>query len=119
MGGQNRSDRDALNELRAKVTEAKARLDGEPDEGAARRVGMAAGMRMGSEFVAAVLVGSVMGYGVDLAANSLPLGLLVGMMLGFAAGAVNVVRAAKSSNAVAAEAEAERTARQPGPEEKE
>jgi ATP synthase protein I len=103
MGGQNKSDRELLDRLNADVTKAKAKLDGAPDESATRAAGMAVGLRMGSEFVAAVLVGAVMGYGVDLVAHTLPLGLLVGMLMGFAAGAVNVVRVAKSSNALAAE----------------
>jgi|GEM_PF-2278096 len=118
MGGQERSDREALERLNAEVTKAKAKLEGAPDESATRAAGMAAGLRMGSEFVAAVLVGAVMGYGVDLVARTLPLGLLVGMLFGFAAGAVNVVRVAKSSNALAA-SEAEMAALATARQEKE
>ncbi|MAK64461.1 MAG: hypothetical protein CMF75_06925 [Maricaulis sp.] len=53
------------------------------------------GMRYGSEFFGGVLVGGGLGFGLDYIAGISPWGLIVGTMFGFAAGTLNVVRAAK------------------------
>ncbi|WP_291844842.1 AtpZ/AtpI family protein [Maricaulis sp.] len=53
------------------------------------------GMRYGSEFFGGVLVGGVLGYVLDAVAGISPFGLIIGTMLGFAAGTLNVVRAAR------------------------
>lgn len=53
------------------------------------------GMRYGSEFFGGVLVGGALGFGLDHFAGISPWGLIVGTMLGFAAGTLNVVRAAR------------------------
>lgn len=55
-------------------------------------------LRYGGEFGAAVIVGALLGYGVDYLVHTSPWGLVVGMVLGFAAGVVNVVRVAQSYN---------------------
>ena len=55
---------------------------------------MARGMRLSSELVAAVLVGAGLGWLVDRWLGVSPLGLIVFLLLGFAAGIVNVLRAA-------------------------
>lgn len=56
--------------------------------------GMAYGLRMASELVGAVLVGSAIGYGLDyfLGTNG-PWFFLLFFMFGFAAGIVNILRA--------------------------
>lgn len=54
--------------------------------------GMAYGFRMASELVGAVLVGSVIGYGLDWALGTKPWFFLLFFVLGFAAGVLNVVR---------------------------
>ena len=59
------------------------------------RSGMGAGLRYASEFSAAVIVGAFLGYMVDKFAGSGPWGLLIGLLLGFGTGVMNVVRAAK------------------------
>jgi ATP synthase protein I len=55
-------------------------------------------LRFGGEFGAAVIVGALLGYGVDHFLHTSPWGLLIGLMLGFATGVVNVVRVAQSYN---------------------
>ncbi|HEX6000604.1 MAG TPA: AtpZ/AtpI family protein [Hyphomicrobiaceae bacterium] len=64
------------------------------DDGAAdqRRSGMAYGMRMAADLVAAVLVGSAIGWGLDVVLGSRPWLFLLFFLLGFAAGILNVVR---------------------------
>lgn len=52
------------------------------------------GYRLASEFVAGVLVGALIGYGVDYVAGTLPLFLIVFLLLGFGAGILNMSRAA-------------------------
>ena len=64
----------------------------------AQRSGWAVGIRYGTDFVSGVVVGTVLGYGVDWLLGSLPWGLIVGMILGFAAGTLNVVRSASEIN---------------------
>ena len=58
-----------------------------------RRRDMAYGMRMAADLVAAVLVGSAIGWGLDWVLGSRPWLFLAFFLLGFAAGVLNVVRA--------------------------
>lgn len=58
------------------------------------------GVRLSSEFVAAILVGGGIGYAVDQFFGIAPFGLIVLLLLGFAAGVLNVMRAAAEYNEV-------------------
>jgi ATP synthase protein I len=49
---------------------------------------------LASEFVAGVLVGAALGWGLDKVAGTSPWGLISLLLLGFCAGVLNVVRAA-------------------------
>ncbi len=49
--------------------------------------------RLASEFIAGILVGIALGWGLDRLAGTSPWGLIGFLLLGFAAGVVNVVRA--------------------------
>ena len=55
---------------------------------------MARALRLSSELVAGVLVGAVIGWGIDRLLSTSPFGLIVFFLLGFVAGIVNVVRSA-------------------------
>jgi ATP synthase protein I len=55
---------------------------------------MARGFRLSSELVGGVLVGAVLGWALDRALGISPWGMIVFVLLGFAAGVVNVIRAA-------------------------
>lgn len=91
---------DALSSLRRRVAKAReaesaaASKDRAPPSNAASMA-----MRMGGEFVAALLVGAAIGFGIDQFAPTKPWGLVVGLVMGFAAGVTNVVRAAKTYSA--------------------
>jgi ATP synthase protein I len=54
--------------------------------------GMAAGLKIASEFIAGIVVGALIGYGIDVAFDTRPFGLIVFLLFGFAAGVTNVVR---------------------------
>jgi ATP synthase protein I len=58
-----------------------------------------AAFRMASEFVAGVLVGAALGWGVDRLFGTSPWGLIGFLLLGFAAGVLNVVRASGNLSA--------------------
>jgi ATP synthase protein I len=60
----------------------------------AGRSSYALALRLASEFVAGVLVGAAVGWALDRVAGTSPWGLIVFLLLGFAAGTLNVVRAA-------------------------
>ena len=55
---------------------------------------MALGFRLSSELVAGVAVGGLLGWSFDRWLSTSPFGLIVFVLLGFAAGVVNVVRSA-------------------------
>jgi ATP synthase protein I len=64
--------------------------------------GMSRGFRLASEFVAAIIVGAGLGYLIDMFLPTRPWGLVVLLLLGFAAGVLNVVRATAEMNAATA-----------------
>jgi ATP synthase protein I len=97
------SARDETRDLASRIASAKrerALANGNAAGSASSDTsGMARGMRMGSEFVAAILVGAVMGYLIDLGLGTTPWAMIILLMVGFAAGVRNVVRTANEMNA--------------------
>ena len=55
------------------------------------------GYRLVSEFVAGILVGAAIGYGLDYVFHTLPLFLIIFLLAGFGAGMVNMSRAGNRS----------------------
>jgi ATP synthase protein I len=60
--------------------------------------GLARGFRLSTELVAGVLVGAFIGWALDKWLGISPWGMIVFLLLGFAAGVVNVMRAAGVSS---------------------
>ena len=60
--------------------------------------GWSLGLKYGSEFFGGVITGGGIGFIVDWLFGISPWGLFVGVLMGFAAGTLNVVRAAQSIN---------------------
>jgi len=58
-----------------------------------QKANMGAAFQMSTEFIAAILVGAAIGYGLDWLAGTKPWGLIGFVMLGFVAGVMNVLRA--------------------------
>ncbi len=54
------------------------------------------GFRMATEFVAAILVGAFIGWGIDKLAGTLPWGMIILTLTGFVAGVLSVVRQANA-----------------------
>jgi ATP synthase protein I len=79
---------DRLDKVRAQ-RDAAARSDLDAEM---RGRGMAYGMRMAAELVAAVVVGGIIGWGLDWVLGSRPWLFLLFFMLGFVAGVLNVMR---------------------------
>jgi ATP synthase protein I len=55
---------------------------------------MGRGFQLSSELIAGVVVGALIGWGFDRLLSTSPFGMIVFLLLGFAAGVVNVIRSA-------------------------
>ncbi len=67
------------------------------DEAGRRRInsgGMAYAVKISSEFIAGIVVGTAIGWLIDKLAGTSPWGLIVFLLLGFCAGVLNVLRSA-------------------------
>jgi len=75
-----------------------ARRQGDSERGRGGKSGGTTGygqaMKLSSEFIAGVAVGAGLGWVIDRLAGTSPWGLIVFLLLGFAAGVLNVLRSA-------------------------
>jgi ATP synthase protein I len=81
-------------QLETRLAKAQADDDGKGRAAEDSRKGYSQALKLSSEFVAAVIVGAMIGYLLDLALPTKPWGLIVFLLLGFCAGVLNVLRAA-------------------------
>jgi ATP synthase protein I len=91
-------------DLAARIARAQGerRVAEQADQaGAKDMTGWSRGFRLASEFVAAILVGAGIGWLLDLWLHTTPWLLLVLLLIGFAAGVLNVVRSASEMNKAA------------------
>jgi len=90
-------DQPATGDLAARIARARGERQGSrkapADVGGSAMTGANRAFRLASEFVAAIIVGAGLGYGIDLIFGTRPWGLAVLLVLGFIAGVVNIVRA--------------------------
>ncbi len=86
-------------DLNKRIAKAQAELDARnrPRTGGTGK-GVGLGFKMASDFTAAMIVGLVLGLGIDAVFHVSPWGLLVCLMLGFATGVRNVVVSAQAAN---------------------
>lgn len=92
-------------DLASRIARARADRPGEQAEREAQRgdmSGVGRAFRLASEFIAAIAVGAGIGWTIDWVFKTSPWGVVVLLLLGFAAGVLNVVRAAAEMNAAAA-----------------
>lgn len=88
---------DRLKRLDAELAERRGKDDAgtaAEERASESRKGYAVAMKLSSEFVAAVIVGALLGYLLDHFAGTGPWGMIVLLLLGFCAGVLNVMRAA-------------------------
>jgi len=92
-------------DLNKRIAKAQAELDAQkrPSKNLGDGQGMGLGLRMAADFVAAVIVGALLGWGVDALLHSWgikssPWGLIVCLMIGFVTGVWNVMRTAQQAN---------------------
>ena len=92
-------------DLASRIASAKREREIEANRasasGSSEMTGMGRGVRIGTEFIAAILVGAVIGYLIDLGLGTRPWGLLIMFLVGFAAGILNVTRAVTQMNKAA------------------
>ena len=89
-------------DLAARIARARSHRPAQAAAQAVRQremTGMGRGLRLASEFVAAIIVGAGRGWVIDQVAGTSPWGLIVLLLLGFAAGVLNVIRATAELNA--------------------
>ncbi|MFC4626025.1 AtpZ/AtpI family protein [Daeguia caeni] len=84
-----------LSRLEVELTRKGALRQPVPEGERSERSGsVAQAMKLSSEFIAGVVVGGVIGWSLDRFAGTSPWGMIVFLLLGFAAGTLNVLRAA-------------------------
>lgn len=94
-------DKGSKDDLESRLKDMNKRLgrdvDGKQEEKIKKpgNAGMAMGMRIASEFVSAILVGAAIGYAIDWVFDISPFVMIGFLLLGFVAGVLNVMRAAK------------------------
>ena len=94
------SIRQRLDTLGQQLAEAKARRAPAPQlEPEARAAALGKALRLATELVAGVIVGGFIGWALDRAFGSAPFLMVVFLILGSAAGIMNVVRSAKAMQA--------------------
>ena len=87
--------KERLTSLGASIASRKKKPDGPPSFGLGGDTpGMAKAMTLGTEFIGAILLGCAIGLGIDYLVGSGPLGLILFLLLGFAAGVLVVIRGA-------------------------
>lgn len=89
----------SLENLDAKLSSLKTQRDEEAakrkaKEEKSKKSGLGTAYKIGSELVAAMIVGVAIGYGLDHLFGTSPAMLIVFILFGFAAGILNVFRAA-------------------------
>ena len=92
-------------DLEARIARAQARNPADAVAEQRRQSdmsGLSRGFRLASEFAAAIIVGAGLGYLIDMVLPTRPWAMVVLLLLGFAAGVLNVVRATKDMNAATA-----------------
>lgn len=83
----------SLDELKREISEANPK-GGEDQQAESARVNYGKAMRLGTDLLAGVGVGGVIGYFIDQAAGTSPIFFIVFFFIGFAAGVRNIIRSA-------------------------
>lgn len=90
-----------LERLGARLGDANARRDGggsASPRAASDMSGIGKAFRFSAEFIAGVIAGTAVGWAIDQVAGTTPWAMIVGLILGFCAGMLNILRAAGELN---------------------
>lgn len=90
-------DPPSLDEFAQRLDAARGANKAESGSAKARGVALGRAFRVGSELLAGLFVGALLGLGADTLFDTKPWLLLVGVFLGFAAGVLNVSRAFRAA----------------------
>jgi ATP synthase protein I len=85
---------DRLRTLGQRLDEQRPAGEERAREAPPSRAGYALAMRLAADFVAGIVVGAALGWGIDRLFGIAPWGLVVCLLLGFAAGILSVLRTA-------------------------
>lgn len=99
-GNKNVSDRDLttrLGKLGEEIEKRSLRTESTNAGTGKSSSGYSEAMKISSEFIAGIAVGGLIGWVVDKWLETSPFGLVVFLLLGFAAGILNVIRATGTS----------------------
>ncbi|MEE8634197.1 MAG: AtpZ/AtpI family protein [Methyloceanibacter sp.] len=88
--------RQRLDALEGKLVKVQGRYKPPPDVPEARRQAMGQALRLSTELVAGVAIGGFIGWALDRLFDTAPFLMVVFLVLGAAAGIMNVVRTAHS-----------------------
>jgi ATP synthase protein I len=105
--GRDTSDRETeaikrrLHDLEGRVRDAKARYEPAPSQAQDRGAAMGQALKLATEMIAGVAVGGFIGWWLDWVLGTGPIFLVVFLLLGGAAGIVNVVRNAQRAQSQA------------------
>jgi ATP synthase protein I len=99
------TNRSVTGDLASRIARARAESPAQAEADRSRQgdmTGMGRAFRLASEFVAAIIVGGALGFGIDWLFKTQPWGMVIFILLGFAAGVLNVIRATAEMNAMTA-----------------
>jgi len=91
VGSRSEETRALADKIKSAKKAAGVLKEKKPDD---QLTGHARAARLGTEFIAAILVGAGIGYFVDQGLGTTPWFMIVMLLVGFAAGVLNVVRSA-------------------------
>jgi ATP synthase protein I len=86
-------------DIDVRISDLKARTKPRKGHAEGRFIGATSGLRMGTDFLSGVIIGSIFGYFIDEFFATKPFGLVVFLLIGGVAGALNVYRYAKEREA--------------------
>lgn len=90
-----------LKRLESRLGEASSRRDTQAragSRGSSDLSGLGKALRFSAEFIAGIVAGFGVGWAIDNVVGTSPWGMIVGLLLGFAAGMLNIMRAAGELN---------------------
>lgn len=94
MEEQGESLDERLEKLDSQLAARKGKAQGDGEKGTSGRgSGYSTAVKLSSEFIAAIVTGAVLGYLIDFFFGTKPWGMVIFLLIGFAAAILNMLRA--------------------------